>query len=67
MLDTCTRCILTTRDPDSGDGHPDKQPMKALMAKHTDKNGQPVMGMNAKIASDPQFTSISVGDELFIL
>lgn len=67
MLDTCTRCILTTRDPDTGEAHPDKQPMKVLMEKHTDKNGQPVMGMNATLASDFQIASISVGDEITIL
>jgi len=67
MLDTCTRCILTTRDPDTGEAHPDKQPMKALMQKHTDKNGQPVMGMNATLTSDVQTANISVGDELTIV
>ena len=67
MLDTCTRCILTTRDPDTGEAHPDKQPMKALMQKHTDASGQLVMGMNAKVASKIETASISVGDEVIIL
>ena len=67
MLDTCTRCILTTRDPDTGEAHPDKQPMKVLMQKHTDQNGQPVMGMNATLASDVQTANISVGDQLTVL
>jgi len=67
MLDTCSRCILTTRDPDTGEAHPDMQPMKVLMAKHRDEKGQPIMGMNATLASSIETASISVGDEITLL
>lgn len=64
ILDICTRCILTTRDPDTGIAHPDQQPMKALMEKHCNEAGQPLMGVNAKLTSPPESAIISVGDEL---
>ena len=64
ILDTCSRCILTTRDPDTGEAHADKQPMKVLMEKHKDASGQPVMGMNATLNSPMETASISVGDEI---
>ena len=67
MLDGCSRCILTTRDPDTGEPHPDKQPMKVLMEKHKNESGQPIMGMNAVVASDIQTASISVGDTIELL
>ena len=67
MLDACSRCILTTRDPDTGEPHPDKQPMKVLMQKHTDESGQPTMGMNTTVASDIGTASISVGDTIELL
>lgn len=64
ILDICTRCILTTRDPDTGIAHPNQQPMKALMEKHCNEAGQPLMGVNAKLTSPPESAIISVGDEL---
>lgn len=64
MLDTCVRCILTTRDPDSGIAHPDKQPMKALMEKHHNEAGQPLMGINVRLTSEAVGSMISVGDEV---
>ena len=64
ILDTCSRCILTTRDPDTGEAHADKQPMKVLMEKHKDASGQPVMGMNATLNSPMETAFISVGDEI---
>ena len=67
MLDQCSRCILTTRDPDTGEAHPDKQPMKVLMEKHTDDAGQPIMGMNAKLISNFDIASITVGDTITLL
>lgn len=64
MLDTCVRCILTTRDPDTGIAHPDKQPMKVLSQKHSNDAGQPLMGMNARIVTNPAEAVINVGDEI---
>ena len=66
ILDSCERCILTTRDPDTGAAHPDKQPMKALLEKHSNKAGQPLMGVNARLVSDVENSFISVGDEISI-
>ena len=63
-LDTCERCILTTRDPDSGIAHPDKQPMKVLTEKHCNDAGQPLMGVNARLISELESTMISIGDEV---
>lgn len=64
MLESCSRCILTTRNPDTGEAHPDKQPMKVLMQKHTNESGKPIMGMNAKLVSGFETTTITVGDKL---
>ena len=64
MLDTCVRCILTTRDPDTGLAHPDKQPMKVLSEKHSNDAGQPLMGVNARIISNPSKSVISIGNEV---
>jgi uncharacterized protein len=66
VLDACVRCILTTRDPDSGDAHPKKQPMKALMENHANDTGQPLFGMNVKLTKTVENASISVGDEISV-
>lgn len=65
-LDTCVRCILTTRDPDTGIAHPDKQPMKSLIEKHSNGAGQPLMGVNARLISKAENSIISVGDRIII-
>jgi len=69
LLDTCVRCILTTRDPDTGIAHDDKQPLRALKAHHTNEQRQPIFGINAKlmqpIASGEQ-GKIFVGDEVTV-
>lgn len=67
ILDRCERCILTTRDPDTGIAHPDKQPMKVLAEKHSTDAGQPLMGVNATLISGLSNTTISVGDRVVIL
>ncbi|MGB0846412.1 MAG: MOSC domain-containing protein [Thiolinea sp.] len=67
FLDGCTRCILTTRDPDSGESHPDKQPMMALRQHHANKDGEPLLGMNTALRSAPETSAISVGDTVELL
>lgn len=68
LLDACSRCILTTRDPDSGAAHPDKQPMMALREHHArQKDGEPLLGMNTALRSAPDGALISVGDEVEVL
>ena len=67
LLDTCSRCILVTRDPDTGEAHSDLQPMKALIAKHTNETKHPIMGINAKLVSPPKNAKISINDEIILL
>ena len=67
FLDACSRCILTTRDPDTGEANPEKQPMMALRQHHADENGEPLLGMNAALRSAPETALISVGDEVEVL
>ncbi len=64
FLDACSRCILTTRDPDTGEANPDKQPMMALRQHHARADGEPLLGMNAALRSAPEAALISVGDEV---
>jgi hypothetical protein len=71
LLDTCVRCILTTRDPDTGEAHADKQPLRALKEHSTNERGQPIFGVNAKLLSSITDSNISeiisVGDEVTFL
>ncbi len=67
FLDACSRCILTTRDPDTGEANPDKQPMMALRQHHASENGEPLLGMNAALRSAPETARISVDDEVELL
>jgi hypothetical protein len=67
ILDPCERCILTTRDPDTGEAHPDKQPMAVLMEKHASAASQPLMGMNARLRSAPSRSRIAVGNMIELL
>lgn len=66
VLDPCSRCILTTRDPDTGDAHPDKQPMKALIEQHASESGEPLFGINVTLARDSDSALISVGDAVTV-
>jgi uncharacterized protein YcbX len=76
LLDACARCVLTTRDPDSGEAHPKMQPLRALKKQSTNKQGEPIFGVNVKLVSslstDQSNTtrpkdSISVGDQVTLL
>lgn len=67
VLDTCTRCILTTRDPDTGETNPNKQPLAALKERHTNKNNQPLLGINVKLSNPNMYgKTISVGDKVYL-
>jgi uncharacterized protein YcbX len=67
MLDTCSRCVLITRDPDTGERHPKLQPMVALINQHANAKKEPIMGMNAKLISLPETAKISINDEITLL
>ena len=67
MLDGCVRCVLTTRDPDTGSAHAERQPIRALSEKHSDERKQPLLGMNAAIHPASATAHITVGDEVVIL
>ncbi len=68
VLDACSRCILTTVDPDTSIRHPDRQPMKALMEHHSNQKGQPLFGMNvvAQLA-DTDYATLKVGDSVEVI
>lgn len=42
----CIRCVLTTRDPFSGDLDNKAEPYRTLKKYFSDKNGQPIFGIN---------------------
>jgi uncharacterized protein YcbX len=69
ILDPCERCILTTRDPDTGEKHPDKQPMQALKNCHAGPEGEPLFGMNMVLeqAALDSPLMISTGDAVELL
>ena len=62
LLDTCERCIMTTRDPDTTDTHPKQQPLRALIKHHTNNTKHPIMGVNAKLISPADTAIISLND-----
>lgn len=65
VLDACVRCVLTTIQPDTGERHPERQPMVALMKNHATENGQPLFGMNITPAiSSGERAVIALGDEV---
>lgn len=64
ILDPCVRCILTTKQPDTGEAHIKMQPITALMENHKNDAGQPLFGMNATLSNSVGNSVISVGDEV---
>ncbi|RVU83338.1 MOSC domain-containing protein [Leucothrix sargassi] len=62
MLDTCERCIITTRDPDTNEAHKTQEPLRSLMTHHANASRRPIMGVNAKLINDPKSVVISVND-----
>lgn len=67
VLDTCVRCILTTRDPDTTERHSRREPMAALMKNHGNEDGQPLFGINIKSRNHNKQALIRVGDEVILL
>jgi uncharacterized protein YcbX len=67
LLDTCARCILTTKQPDTGESHAEKQPIKALMENHVNDAGHPIFGVNATMLNSARNSVISVGDEVTLI
>ena len=67
MLDTCTRCIMVTRDPDNGEAHNKQQPLRALVKQHTDNTKHPIMGVNAKLTSPIDSAKIAINDTVTLL
>jgi uncharacterized protein YcbX len=64
LLDTCTRCILTTRDPDTGEARRDMQPLRGLKRNHTNAQREPIFGVNAKLLLPVTRNKIYIGDEV---
>lgn len=64
ILDPCIRCILTTKQPDTGEPQIDMQPLKALMENHANDAGQPLFGANATLLNSTDDSLISIGDEV---
>ncbi len=67
LLDTCERCVLTTRDPDSGAKHPKQQPLRALIKNHINATKHPIMGINAKLVSSATEAKITLNDKIKLL
>lgn len=45
LVKPCVRCVLTTRDPVSGEAHPDREPLKTLLTYRRGSKGV-TFGMN---------------------
>lgn len=66
MLDPCTRCILTTVNPDTGERNKDRQPLETLkkfrcMPPYGD---DPIFGVNAALDNNG---TIQIGDPVYAL
>lgn len=63
-LRPCTRCIFTNINPETGERHPDREPLETLIKNRTIiPNESPVMGLHAALR---QPGKISIGDEVYI-
>jgi uncharacterized protein YcbX len=67
ILDPCVRCILTTKQPDTGETHSEKQPIKALMENRVNDAGHPIFGVNATLLGPTSNLVISIGDEVTLI
>lgn len=67
ILDPCVRCILTTKQPDTGETHSEKQPIKALLENHVNDAGHPIFGVNATLLGSASNSIISIGDEVTLI
>ena len=66
VLDTCVRCVLTTVHPDTGQRHPEREPMVSLMKNHASETGQPLFGINVKKSESESKGNefVSLGSEI---
>jgi len=64
VVKPCVRCIMTTRDPDTGAQPDPEEPLATLRAIHPDERGRPLFGQN--LIPDGGGT-ICVGDKVEVL
>lgn len=67
LLDDCTRCILVTRDPDTGEKQTSNSTLKMLKDNNPNAAGKPILGMNATLAPGTAEARIAVGDVVTII
>jgi len=58
---SCERCVLITRDPQTGDKDPNQEPLRTLAKLHRGPNGEVLFGQNFSVEREGQ---ISVGDKV---
>lgn len=64
LVKHCSRCVLTTIDPDTAERHPHTEPLKTLASYRRGEEGGVVFGMNAI----PRRTGrVHVGDEVTVM
>lgn len=63
VVKPCVRCVLTTRDPWTGDAHPEREPLKTLLTYRRGPKGV-TFGMNVIPRS---IGTISAGDPIEVL
>jgi uncharacterized protein len=64
VVKPCGRCVVTTRDPDSGEQIDPHEPLKTLAAFHRAANGAIIFGQNIIPA---ETGSIAIGDSVEVL
>jgi uncharacterized protein len=60
----CERCVITTRDPDTGEQIDPYEPLRTLMRFHRARNGSAIFGQNL-IPDNPG--TVSIGDTVEVL
>ncbi len=64
LVKRCSRCVLTTLDPSTGERHAHQEPLRALAAYRSAAGGKVCFGMNAI----PRRTGrVSIGDPVTVL
>ena len=64
LVKHCSRCVLTTLDPETGERHPDKEPLRTLATYRRGEGGKVNFGMNAIPRRTGQ---IKLGDSVSLL
>lgn len=60
----CERCVLITRDPDTGEKHPSQEPLRTLAQLHRGPEGEVLFGQNFSVE---RAGAIRVGDQVRLL